>query len=336
MVFFSRQSRHANLLINDACIQYVELVSTDPLLVHQYGERALPAGVISDGRIADEKQFASIMKNCIEEWKLKRKKVRFVLPDSLVIIRTVKIPNELKADEVKGYLIMEIGESIHLPFEEAAIDYVDLKSKEASEKERSIILFASPESDVAAYIRIFKEAKLKPIAVDIMSLCHHRFLSFTRLLQPEKPLLLVHLHLHTITFTIFEEGNPLFLKYSSFPVQLAEWNSRISNENQRVCDYQLKNRSKEEYLNSLEEQISELPRISDFYQYSMSHSQKKLTEIFVTGDHPYLPDIAEALKSKTEISVKMANTPVTYSKNFQQMPEKFQGLLGLSLKEVKS
>lgn len=60
--------------------------------------------------------------------------MRFLVPDSRLVIRKVAIPKDIKDDEIKGYLYLEMGTSIHLPFEEPIFDVVLLEETEEKRK----------------------------------------------------------------------------------------------------------------------------------------------------------------------------------------------------------
>src|SRR4051794_24272580 len=119
---FSSKNRIVNLVLNDHSIRYLELKQTNSLTAHKWSERFLPPGIISNGKITDIDSLTNILEECIDEWKIQRRQVRFIVPDPVVIIRKVTVPADIRDDEMKGYLYLEIGSSIHLPFEEPVFD----------------------------------------------------------------------------------------------------------------------------------------------------------------------------------------------------------------------
>ncbi len=118
-----------------------------------------------------------ILEECVDEWKIRNRKVRFLIPESLVIIRKVMIPAEIKDDEINGYLYLELGTSIHLPFEEPVFDAVVL-SEENDKKE--ILLFAAPEENVLEYSQLFSDVKLHPIQAEVSPLALYRLYEHLR------------------------------------------------------------------------------------------------------------------------------------------------------------
>ena len=84
---FTSKSRIINLVLNDHSIRFLELKQTDPSSAQRWNERFLPPGIIGYGKIADIDSLTSILEECIDEWKMRRRSIRFLVPDPLVIIR---------------------------------------------------------------------------------------------------------------------------------------------------------------------------------------------------------------------------------------------------------
>jgi type IV pilus assembly protein PilM len=145
---FTLKNRIINLVLNDHSIRFVELKQTNPPMALRWNERFLPPGIISEGKITDIDSLANILEECIDEWKIGRRSIRFLVPDPFVIIRKISIPADIQEDELKGYLYLELGSSIHLPFEEPVFDYYSLAE---NGKTKDLLLFAAPEQQVMEY-----------------------------------------------------------------------------------------------------------------------------------------------------------------------------------------
>ncbi|HEY2421894.1 MAG TPA: pilus assembly protein PilM, partial [Neobacillus sp.] len=86
---FTSKNRIINFVFNDHSIRFVELKNANPPVAQKWSERFLPPGIISDGKITDRESLTNILEECIGEWKIQRRQVRFLVPDPLVIIRKV-------------------------------------------------------------------------------------------------------------------------------------------------------------------------------------------------------------------------------------------------------
>ncbi|HWJ79662.1 MAG TPA: pilus assembly protein PilM, partial [Niallia sp.] len=68
-----------NLTIKDHVIRYVELKNSQDITVQNWGERYLPPGLIQEGNIQDVENFIWILEECIDEWKISKKQVCFLV-----------------------------------------------------------------------------------------------------------------------------------------------------------------------------------------------------------------------------------------------------------------
>ena len=294
---FSGSNRVVNLVLKDHVIRYVELKQQDPPIVHKCGEHFLPAGVIKDGVIADFDLLKDILSDCIVKWKIHKRQVRFLVPDARLVIRKVSIPKDIKDDEITGYLYLEMGNSIHLPFEEPVFDVVLL---EVTEEKKEILLFAAEEEVVAEYATLLEKAQLYPIEADISPLSLYRLYFHSGQRNPEDHLLLIEFNLQMVNASIFVNDKPIFMKNIQITGSVDEWELSRVNADTGIMVYM---GDKEDYLQLLEDTYTEIDRVLSFYQYSLSHEQHQVTKIVVTGDHPFLEEIIAEMKSRYQQAV---------------------------------
>src|SRR5690606_4007306 len=119
------------------------------LEIMQMDEQSLTPGIIKDGKIVDDVMLKMVLEQCVDKWDIKRREVRFLIPDPFIIVRQMKVPADIQEDELNGYLFLETGTSIHLPFEDPVIDSVILRKVE---REQEILLVAAPREIVDSYI----------------------------------------------------------------------------------------------------------------------------------------------------------------------------------------
>src|SRR5699024_7725627 len=122
MFSFMKSKMTVNIVIDDYVIRMDESSGEELSTVKLIKEEPLPSGLIEYGKIVDEIQFYGFMKNIVQKWGIKNQQVRFYVPSSLVIMRAVEYPAHLKKENIKEYFMMEIGETIHLPFQNPIFD----------------------------------------------------------------------------------------------------------------------------------------------------------------------------------------------------------------------
>ncbi|MEI2366927.1 type IV pilus biogenesis protein PilM [Niallia circulans] len=322
------KNKVVNLTIKDHVIRFVEIKNSQDVVVQNFGERYLPPGLIHDGVIQDVENFLWILEECVDEWKLSKKQVRFLVPDSSVVIRKLPIPEDVSEDEIKGYLYMELGTSIHLPFEDPVFDYYLLKGKEKNKQQ--IILFASPEESVAQYADLLEEAKLSPQSADVSALALYRYFYRSEKVEDNDIIMLVEIDIKTVNASIFEEHYPLLMRHLLQEMEEDHWTVMTEKSSQQekltfTGDHA-------EVWNGLEDVYKELEKVMSFYRYTLNKGDKLVTKLVVTGDHPWLSAIIENMVNRFEIPV--LELKVNQSDSNKPIPSSFLLNIGLGLKEV--
>ncbi|PAE21717.1 pilus assembly protein PilM [Bacillus sp. 7504-2] len=321
---FSRKKRVVNLVINDHSIRYVELKQINPPIPLRWEERLLPTGIIANGKIVDYETLSNILEECITDWKLKNRQVHFLIPESFVIIRKVSIPAEVKDDEMKGYLYLELGSTIHLPFEEPVFDAVVLSR---GEEKQEILLFAAPEENVQEYMELLMEAKLDPVAAEVSPLAIYRLYAHLQKEQKQEALLVVQFGLSDVNICIFENTIPFFMHHLPLEFNGEDWDKKLN----RFGEYELAFvGEKEQFSFQMEDSYKELNRLMDFYRYSLHQGKKQVSKILLSGDHPLLEQIKAELDNRFDVPVQM----IAFEQGETKLPQAFHLALGLALKGV--
>ena len=327
--FFSGKNRIVNLIFKDYVIRYVELKQMDPPIVQAYGERYLPPGIIKEGKILDYETLQMIVEQCVEEWDLSKKQVRFLVPDPFVVIRKMKIPGEVKDDEIEGYLYLELGTSIHLPFEDPIFDTVSL---EGNSETKEILLFAASEDQVLQYSDLLESKKLKPLAADISSLALYRLWDVTRDLDSNEQIMLLELDVLSVTATIFVEDKPVFMRHILLPDELTEWEvDHSSSSGVETLEYQ---GDRKAYFQTLEDTYVEIDRLLTFYKYNLNSGRDSVSTILVTGDHPYLEEICEKLSEQLDLPIKIFGKDLDMLTDEGPVLLRYHSAVGLAIKGV--
>lgn len=326
--FFSGRSKVVNIVLNDHSIRYVELKQKNPVIPHRYGQRFLPPGIITDGKIQDFDTLVNILDECIAEWKIAKREIRFTVPDSLVIIRKVSIPADIKEDEIHGYLYLELGSTIHLPFEDPVFDTISLGIEN---QKQEILIFAAPEKFVTEYADLFKMVRLKPIAADISPLAIYRLYHQNDMAHKNEVLLSVQFDLDVVSMCVFEKQIPVFMRH--IPGDLKEnWKVKHSRDHQSNQELVYEGEITEVTF-QLEEIYRDIAKLMDFYRYSLTQGKKEVSRILVNGDHPMFNRVLSDMKDRFGIPVDTLKIGMQGGES-EEVPRAFHLALGLGLKEV--
>jgi type IV pilus assembly protein PilM len=294
---------------------------------YQFGQKCLPRKLVVDGIIQDPEELGFMLGAWADEYKLAGSKVSFCLPDQQAVIRKVAVPQEIPLEEVNGYLYRQLGQTIHLPFEDPAIESVPVGE---NIENRSVLLFASRESILENYIKVFKEAKLKPMWADLGNLSLYRLYYNLDLSRRNERLLMLDIQYTTVQITIFENHAPVYTRNlvisEEFDSEVTR--SRSGRENLIVTeassywDYQFSNISKE------------VERILNFYKFTLSTGKEEINKILIAGDNPYLSEHGEKLREQSELECVILDAPLFRTTNNRSIPMSYSVPLGLSLKQV--
>lgn len=326
MPFFKtkKQSRTA-IIFKDHVIRYVHAKRPDLAAIHSYGERYLPPGVIRDGKILEPETLESILQQCVEEWQIKKQNVQFIVPNTYTVLRNVQIPLSVKKDEIKGYFYTVIGETIHLPYDEPAFDIHDLGEQDG---QREILLIAAPEMRVQQFYDLLESVKLKPNAADIAALSYYRVFHELDRDNKNDHFLFVELDILTMNITIFHDQKPVFMRNIKLTVEEEKW--QLFNE---VDEGIVWEGDQAELKSQAKDILTEIERIMNFYRSTVSQGKFGVSKVVMTGDHPFLADIAATFKGSLDVSVETLKDDDIDATNGGQVPIRYHEVVGLALKK---
>ncbi|MBB5174394.1 type IV pilus biogenesis protein PilM [Texcoconibacillus texcoconensis] len=257
------------LSFHDDVIRYAHSRRPDPKALIRHGEAPLPEGVIESGVIQDEKQFTDILKQCVKDWKLRRQEAYFHIPDSTVVLRKHKIPLDVPLEEAYGHLYSELGETLHLPFQQPVFDIYPLGEKEG---ERELLVFAAPEHVIETYQRALTKAGLKPVVADVSALSVFRLVEWLDLVTKEDHDLVIQFRGDAVNLSVFHQGIPYLMRYISFAESLRVVQDGESEDHEG------------DQLHLVSTIRTEIDKVLNFYRYSLHQGQKGVTRIVITGD----------------------------------------------------
>lgn len=266
----SRSDQFVHIVFSEKAIRMVELKSLNPLDIKQVQYYELPEGIIQRGKIEDAETLEAILEQCVRDWKIKRKKVQFTVPDHFVIVRQVELKEDLSDQEIHGYLYMELGNRIQIPFEDPVFDFVKLPG----DNKRNIVIFASPVDVVSSYRDLLDKVSLEPLTADITPLSLYRYYQHTGTLDQTDHLMFLHMESSQLTVSVFHNGFPLFMR----PIDLEDI--------------------------AFEELFSEIEKIMRFYQYSVVQDDGEIGKIYLSGDHSGVEGFHQGLSDTVRVKVE--------------------------------
>ena len=323
-MFKRKRKSHVSIELKDYVLRAIVAKGPEPSHWHGY-EYPLPADIVENGAIIDEVALFEIIKEQVVKWTGKKQAVRMFVPDTTVLLKSFEHPKDVKPQELRGYAAMELGHSIHFPFQDPLIDVYDPDAEDGK-----AILFAAPSEEITKIVGMLLDVSLDPEAADIRALCNIRLLEHMSMLVPNKTYLIAEWSINELSISIFSNGQVEFLRYQSIEIDMAQWQGKKVDE----FSYQfLYNGETEDYQMVVMDQVLEIDRMMNFFKFSLHKGEKTVDEIIMLGDNPLLKSIGTLLSSNLETPLMIVDG-AKIEKFFPYFKKEFSTLLGLALKEV--
>nr|WP_106784525.1 pilus assembly protein PilM [Lysinibacillus timonensis] len=319
-----KKTSHISIEINDYVLRALVMKGSSFEQANVY-EKELPNGIVVEASIEDDMELYSIMKEFTSKMG-KKQSVRFFVPDPNVLLKTFDHPVDIERAKLNEYVQMELGHTIHLPFQDPLVDVYD-----PEEFDGHAMLFAAAPEEVHKLTDLFLDIDLDPEVADIRALCNLRLLDHMQYLDPDKTYLISNWLINELSICIFSNRSVDFLRYQPINTDLSQWNSSYLSLSE--IEFSLTENHIEDYRMTLTDQVLELDRIMNFFRFSLHKGEKSVDEIVVMGDNPFLVQIHEILQGNFPIPVNIINDELIHQ-HFPGFKAKHASLLGLSLKVV--
>ncbi|KOY82814.1 pilus assembly protein PilM [Lysinibacillus macroides] len=323
-MFKRKRKSHVSIELKDYVLRAIVAKGPEPSQWQAY-EYPLVAGIVENGTIMDEVALFEIIKGQVVKWTGKKPVVRMFVPDTTVLLKTFEHPKDVQPQELRGYAEMELGHSIHLPFQDPLIDVYD-----ADAEDGKAVLFAAPSEEITKMVGMLLDVSLEPEAADIRALCNIRLLAHMKLLAPDKTYLIAEWSINELSISIFSNGQVEFLRYQTIDIDMEKWQGKMEDE----FSYQfIYSGETEEYQMVVMDQVLEIDRIMNFFKFSLHKGEKTVDEIIMLGDNPLLKSIGNLLASNLDTPLLVIDG-TQIEQFFPNFKKEFSTLLGLALKEV--
>ncbi len=314
-----------SISLNDYVLR--ALVNKGPSVAQwQVHEIPLPKGMIEDATISDEVALFGLLKENTSKLRGAKQKVRLFVPDTSVLLKTFEHPQDVESKKLKEFVQMEIGRSIHVPFQEPLIDVYDHVPGDGV-----ATLFAAPPEEVRKMIDLTLDLKMVPEAIDIRALCNLRVLKELKKITDHKTYLIADWSINELSICIFADGQVEFLRFQSINTDMTKWQATTTNDGDVTFAY---SGDIQDYRMHVADQVLELDRIMNFYKFSLHKGEKTVEEMILMGDNPLLDDIQKFLLENLDAPLVVIDDR-TIAQQFPNFKAKHASLIGLALKEVQ-
>lgn len=213
--FFSKPSQRLGVEITPERVNIVQLEqSKKGHAVNAFVSLPLPEGSFQDGRIVDPDAIADVIRQGLEDKKIKARKVVSAVPVGEAVIRLIRLPAELDDFELRD-MVLNQEAALYLPFarEEADVDFqkLDTQIDEDGIERVEVLLVATPKDITDSYLNVFERAGLQLKVLEVSSFALLRSL-YGQLMQfaPGEAVALVNIDCDGSEISIVLDGVPQF------------------------------------------------------------------------------------------------------------------------------
>lgn len=212
---FSQRAQGLGIELTPERVNIVQLQrQKQNLKLNFFSSIPVPDGVFQDGRIVDTITMADVIRQGLEDNKIKVKQVSSAVPVGEAVIRLIRLPAELDDFELRD-MVLNQEAALYLPFprEEADVDFQTLGTSidEDGIERVEVLLVATPKDVTESYISTFQQAGLDLRVLEVSSFALIRTIR-DQLLQfaPGEAVALVNIDYDGTEISIVMDGVPQF------------------------------------------------------------------------------------------------------------------------------
>ncbi len=190
----------------------------------------VPEGAFRDGRVVDAITMADVIRQGLDEQKIKVKQAATAIPVGEAVIRSIRLPAELDDFELRD-MVLNQEAALYLPFprEEADVDYQKLGTAMDDDgiQRVEVLLVATPKEVTESFLTTFQQAGLQLDVLEVSSFALIRAIR-EQLLQFSlgETVALVDIECDGTEISIVMDGVPQFNR--KIPIGTAQMQSAVS------------------------------------------------------------------------------------------------------------
>jgi len=226
---FSKQKPIFGLEITNSTLRLMQLQQEQgSFYTSAFAKKDLPKGVVNDSQVLNPGKLADIITKAMKSPDFGKFEGQFAVasvPESKSFVRVISLPKMSEA-EAKEAVPFEAEQYIPVSIDQVYLDFLILPKKSTSDGKMNALISATPKNIVDSYVEVLKQAKIKPLAMEVESE------AIARCLIPEKkrnePTLIVDIGHTQTSIIIYDEKTLQFT--SSVPVAGASFTSQIAQK----------------------------------------------------------------------------------------------------------
>jgi type IV pilus assembly protein PilM len=306
--------------IGASSIKVVQLKETrKKLQILRWGYATLPPQTIIDGHVMNSGVVAEALARIFHDGKIQQRDVAVGVYGQSVIVRKITVPM-MTAAELDEQIHWEAEQHIPFDIKLMSVDYEVLRRRpEAGQMD--LLLVAAKKDEISDYAGILREAKLKPIVVDINAFTIQNIFEHQYGLPPDATIALLNVGAAVSSLNIVSKG------VSAFTREITNAGNAITEEIRKAlgCSYEQAEAYKQgggptqivpqevtQIINQACQGLAgEIQRSLDFYL--ATSGEQEIGRIYISGGSAYLAPLVQAIERRARVPVQLFDPMVNLS-----------------------
>jgi type IV pilus assembly protein PilM len=298
--------------IGASSIKVVQLkANRKNLSVIRYGYAPLPPQTIIDGHIMSSGVVTETLLRLFSDNKIQQKDIAVGVYGQSVIVRKITVPM-MTPEELEEQINWEAEQHIPFDIKVMSIDYEVLR-KRPEAGQMDLLLVAAKKDEINDYASILREARLRPLIVDINAFTIQNIFEQQMGLPQDGTIALLNVGAAVSSLNIVSHG------VSAFTREITNAGNAITEEIQKQCSVpyeqaeaykcgggptQIVPQEVHQIIASACEGLAgEIQRSLDFYLATSGEGE--ITKIFVSGGSAYLAPLCKAIEKRARVPVML-------------------------------
>ena len=300
--------------IGSSAIKVCQLKETRKgLTLVKLGYEPLPPQTIIDGHVMNSGAVVEALNKVFKTANIKQRDVALGVSGQSVIIRKISVPLMTNA-ELDEQIQWEAEQHIPFDVKDVQIDYEVLKRRPDA-GQMDLLLVAAKRDEIDDYAALAREAKLRPLCVDIDAFCLQNIFEVTYGMPEDQTIALLNVGASLTSLNIVAKG------VSAFTRDIANGGNSFTEEIQKQLGvsreqaeaYKTGGTGTEPVPQQVHQVLAqvadglagEIQRSLDFFLATSGESE--IQRVFLAGGGASLPSLASAIERRARVPVERFN-----------------------------
>ncbi len=282
----------------------------------RFGYYPLPPQTIVDGHVMNAQAVVQGLNTLFTTLKVKRREVALAVSGHAVIIRRLALPM-MTGQELEEQIPWEAEQQIPYDIKDVQIDYEVLRRR-PDQAQMDVLLVAAKKDEIGDTAQVAREAKLRPMVVDVDAFTVQNAFEANYGLTREGTVALINIGASLTTVNILSGGIPAFTR------SIVNGGNAITEEIQKrlgisyeeaemyktglvtgqINDRAVVPQEVPQIVRQAVDQLSgEILRSLDFYL--ATSGEKEISRIYISGGTANIPEMASALERRAKAPVEL-------------------------------